>query len=95
MTPGVTSIISDSYEIPLLPEPQTLRPFPGVSYFPYGDAMEWRFTKGGYDTLGPATVWTRPRIPLIEDSEIDPLEALMLMIDSANGISTTPTYIVL
>jgi hypothetical protein len=85
--PGVTSVISDSYEIPLLPEPQTLRPFPGVSYFPYGDAMEWRFTKGGFDTLGPATVWTRPRIPLIENFEIDPLEALMLMTDSANGIS--------
>lgn len=84
---GVTTAISDSYEIPLLPGPQPHKSFPGVSYFPYGDALEWRFTEGGYDSLGPATVWTRPRIPLIENHEIDGLEALVLMIDSANGIS--------
>ena len=85
--PGITSAILDSYEIPLLPEPQAQKYFPGVSYFPYGDALEWRFTEGGYDVLGPATVWTRPRIPLIENNITDPLEALVLMIDSANGIS--------
>ena len=84
---GVNSALSDSFEIPLLPEPQAQKYFPGVSYFPYGDALEWRFTRGGYDTLGPATVWTRPRIPLIENLETDGLEALVLMIDSANGIS--------
>jgi hypothetical protein len=85
--PGVTSVLSDSYEIPLLPGPQIYKSFQGVSYFPYGEALEWRFTKGTYDTFGPATVWTRPRIPLIENLVIDPLEALMLMVDSANGIS--------
>lgn len=84
---GVTSEISDSYEIPLLPEPQAQKFFPGFDRFPYGEALEWRFTKGGYETLGPATVWTRARIPLIGNLEIDGLEALVLMIDSANGIS--------
>lgn len=85
--PGVTSVLSDSYEIPPLPEPQIYKSFQGVSYFPYGEALEWRFTKGTYYTFGPATVWTRPRIPLVENLVIDPLEALMLMVDSANGIS--------
>ena len=85
--PGVTREISDSFAVPVLPEAQDHKLFPGISYFPYGDAMEWRFTSGGFDTLGPATVWTRPRIPLIENHETDPLDALMLMIDSANGIS--------
>ena len=37
--------------------------------------------------MGPATVWARSRIPLVEGLEIDPLESLMLMIDSANGVS--------
>lgn len=85
--PGVAGAISDSYEAPLLPEPQEQKFFPGVERFPYGDAMEWRFTAGGFDRLGPATVWARPRIPLIADSEMTGLEALMLMIDSANGVS--------
>jgi hypothetical protein len=84
---GVTSVISDLYEIPLLPEPQAQNFFPIFGSFPYVEALEWRFVKGGVDTLGPATVWTRPRIPLIENHEIDGLEALVLMIDSANGIS--------
>lgn len=85
--PGVTGTISDSYKMPPFPEPQTQRFFPGVSSFPYGDALEWRFAEGGFDVLGPASVWTRPRIPLIGNLEIDGLEALVLMIDSANGIS--------
>lgn len=84
---GVTESIPDSFETPLLPEPQTQKMFPGISYFPYGEAMEWRFVKGGYDTLGPAVVWVRPRIPLIENQITDGFEALILMIDSANGIS--------
>ncbi|MDO9067002.1 MAG: thioesterase family protein [Deltaproteobacteria bacterium] len=85
--PGLTGILSDSYEIPPFPGPQTYKSFQGVSYFPYGEALEWRFTQGAYDTFGPATVWTRPKIPLIENLTTDPLEALMLMVDSANGIS--------
>ena len=45
---GATSAISDSYQIPLFPEPQAQKFFPGISYFPYGDALEWRFAKGGF-----------------------------------------------
>ncbi|HBA87874.1 MAG TPA: thioesterase family protein [Geobacter sp.] len=84
---GVTSATPDAFELPLLPEPQPQNFLAGSGSFPYGEALEWRFTKGGFDTLGPATVWTRPRIPLIEKQEINGLEALVLMIDSANGIS--------
>ncbi|MDD2853298.1 MAG: thioesterase family protein [Desulfuromonadaceae bacterium] len=84
---GVTEAIPDPFELPLFPESQPQIFFPESGRFPYGEALEWRFTKGGYDTLGPATVWTRPRIPLIENQDINGLEALVLMIDSANGIS--------
>lgn len=85
--PGVTGVFLDTYDIPPFPGPQPYKSFQGVSYFPYGEALEWRFAEGKYDAFGPATVWSRSRIPLIENLEIDPLEALMLMVDSANGIS--------
>lgn len=84
---GVTTPLADDFQLPDLPAPQELKPFPGVSYFPYGDALEWRFTRGGYDSLGPATVWTRPRIPLLAGHELSGLDSLVLMVDSANGIS--------
>ena len=85
--PGISIPVPDAYIVPQFPEPQVYKSFQGVSYFPYGEALEWRFAEGAYDAFGPATVWTRPRIPLIENLDIDPLEALMLMVDSANGIS--------
>jgi len=85
--PGVSGLMPDSYEIPPLPEPPVYKSFQGVSYFPYGEALEWRFAHGAYDAFGPAIVWARPRIPLIENVDLDPLEALMLMVDSANGVS--------
>jgi hypothetical protein len=84
---GITEAVTDSFELPDFPGPQEQRFFTGLGNFPYGDAMEWRFTEGGFDRLGPATVWARPRIPLIEGLVMDGLETLILMIDSANGIS--------
>ncbi len=84
---GITERILEDFISPSLPGPQEQKTFPGIDYFPYGEALEWRFTEGGYDRLGPATVWTRSRISLIEGEEIDGLESLILMIDSANGVS--------
>ena len=84
---GITDSVTEGFTPPALPGPQEQKTFPGVEYFPYGDALEWRFTGGAYDRLGPATVWTRSRIPLIEGEDIDGLESLVLMIDSANGVS--------
>ena len=84
---GVSKPISDGFETPQLPGPQVQKSYPGVKYFPYIEALEWRFTKGDFDNMGPATVWTKPKIPLIQGLEIDGLDALFLMIDSANGVS--------
>jgi hypothetical protein len=72
---------------PPLPDPQPQSFFAGVEHFPYGDALEWRFVEGGYDKLGPATVWTRCRIPLVRGEEISPLCRALAMVDSANGVS--------
>jgi hypothetical protein len=47
-------------EPPTLPAtPATQRSFFGLSDWGYGDAIEWRFTEGGFDTPGRAGVWTR------------------------------------
>jgi Acyl-CoA thioesterase C-terminal domain/Acyl-CoA thioesterase N-terminal domain len=84
---GVTKTVADTFAVPDLPGPQIHESFRGALYFPYEKSLEWRFVRGGYNGLGPCTVWTRPRIPLIDGLETNGLEALILMLDSANGIS--------
>ncbi|WP_416973976.1 thioesterase family protein [Streptomyces sp. 4F14] len=51
------------------------------------DSVEWRFVRGGYGEPGPAVVWLRPRVPLVEGEPMSPLQRTVLSIDSANGIS--------
>jgi hypothetical protein len=72
---------------PPVPEPQTPRFFAGHKGFGYGDANEWRFTSGGFDTTGPAGVWSRMHIPLIAGEPITGLARMLVLADAANGIS--------
>ena len=80
-------------EVPALPVPPPLpgpgpqRFFTGHEGFGYGDANEWRFTSGGFDTLGPAGVWCRTRLPLIDGRPLTGLARLLVLADAANGIS--------
>jgi acyl-CoA thioesterase len=53
----------------------------------YRDALEWSFVDGQFDRPGPATAWTRVRVPLIAGEGISPLERLLVMADAASGIS--------
>jgi hypothetical protein len=73
--------------VPALPGPQEQRLFGDVPIFGYGQAMEWRFVEGSFDSMGPETVWSRPRIPLLPGEPASPLGRLLLMVDSANGLS--------
>ncbi|MGI5288281.1 thioesterase family protein [Nonomuraea polychroma] len=57
------------------------------SGFGYGKALDWRFVTGGPMELGPATVWGRLTIPLVEGEEMTPLERLAVFADSGNGVS--------
>jgi hypothetical protein len=72
---------------PPIPAPQPQRFFAGHSGFGYGDANEWRFTSGGFDTLGPAGVWSRMHIPLIAGEPDTGLGRMLVLADAANGIS--------
>ncbi len=79
--------VDDPRKPPALPGPQPQRLFADVPSFGYGMALEWRFFEGAFDSLGPAGVWARARIPLIEGAPISPLGQVLVMVDSANGIS--------
>ena len=53
----------------------------------YHTAMEYRFVKGGFVVPGPATVWMRPRVPLVAGEETTPLQRAFITADSGNGVS--------
>jgi hypothetical protein len=85
--PGSSPPVADPYVPPGLPDPQRTEFFRGVERFPYGDALEWRFVRGGFREPGPALVWGRPRIPLVAGEDTHGLEGLLTLLDSANGVS--------
>jgi hypothetical protein len=87
VAPERAPAVAGSERVPPLPPPQTTRLFADVPAFGYGESLEWRFVDGGFDALGPATVWTRARTTLLPGEPLTPLERLLAMVDAANGIS--------
>jgi hypothetical protein len=84
---GRSRAVPSSFAVPGLPSKEVEARFPGMERFPYGDALEWRFVTGGFGELGPATVWSRSRIPLVQGSALTGLQRVLIMADAANGIS--------
>jgi hypothetical protein len=54
----------------------------------YLSAVEWRFARGHFMERGPAAAWTRMRVPLVPDEEPSPLQRVLVVADSGNGISS-------
>ena len=54
----------------------------------YLSAIEWRFSRGGFQQPGPATAWTRMLHPLVPDEEPSPLQRVLVVADSGSGISS-------
>jgi hypothetical protein len=50
-------------------------------------AMQLRFTAGSWTEPGPATVWARQRVPLVDGEEPTGLQRLMVLADCGNGVS--------
>ena len=71
---------------PALPD-QTIGLPPGGWVDGYLSAVEWRPVRGQFGEPGPATVWTRLRYPLVPDEETGPLERVLAVADSGNGLS--------
>jgi hypothetical protein len=86
-TPGRVPEVRDARPAPPLPAERTRQLFVDVPTFGYGEALEWRFVEGGFGRTGPATVYSRPLLPLVEGESVSPLGRLLLMVDSANGVS--------
>lgn len=61
--------------------------FPTGYQVGYHSAMEYRFVHGAFMEPGPATVWMRPRVPLIEGQPVTPLDRVLVAADSGNGVS--------
>ena len=85
--PDCVPMVPDTFALPALPEASATRFFPGLSHFPYAQAIEWRFVHGAFDALGPATLWARPRIALLHGEASHALDRLLIVLDSANGVS--------
>lgn len=50
-------------------------------------AMEIVFARGKFLDPGPATVWMRPRVALVEGEQMSPLQRVMVAADGGNGVS--------
>ena len=71
---------------PALPDEST--PFVAEGWVDgYVSAVEWRFTAGAFEQPGPATAWTRLRHPLVPGEQPSPLQRVLAVADSGNGIS--------
>jgi Acyl-CoA thioesterase C-terminal domain/Acyl-CoA thioesterase N-terminal domain len=62
-------------------------------FFPTGEDVGWHsameivFARGRFLEPGPATVWMRPRVALVDGEETSPLQRVMLAADGGNGVS--------
>jgi hypothetical protein len=72
---------------PAIPAEQEQELFEGLTDWGYGEAAEWRFLRGGFNQLGPVEIWSRLRIPLIKGEELTGLQRMLVIADSANGLS--------
>jgi len=59
----------------------------GLDEFGYGDAVEMRFAAGAWAQPGPATVWTRLRVGVVDGEEPTGLQRVLAIADSGNGVS--------
>jgi len=95
---GKTAVVARGWHIAAGPPPPVVtppdpaevagEPEPAMSGWGYGEAIEWRFTDGGFGrNTGAATAWTRVRVPLVDGEEITGTARALIIADSANGLS--------
>ncbi|WP_028659930.1 thioesterase family protein [Nocardioides insulae] len=85
---GSTADLADVATPPALPPEQPQRSTPGLGRsWGYANAVEWRFVTGGADVLGATSAWGRPRIPLVAGETTSPVERMLVLADSVNGLS--------
>jgi hypothetical protein len=79
--------------VPAAPAPAPGLPGQPISRTPPGwvdgylSAIEWRPVAGEFGVPGPATVWARQRCPLVPGEEPTPLQRVLTVADSGNGLA--------
>ncbi|HET8718767.1 MAG TPA: thioesterase family protein [Nocardioidaceae bacterium] len=53
----------------------------------YLDVVDWRWIEGSVTTPGPAVVWMRPTVALVDSEPVSPVQRLLACADSASGVS--------
>ena len=56
--------------------------------FPWGQSIEWRVEYGGMHQPGPARVWARPMVALVDGHDATGLQRVAVVGDAASGISS-------
>lgn len=87
LAPGPTPpVVAPEVAPPAVPDAGS-QVLPQLFDWGYGQALDWRYTAGAADRPGPADVWTRVRLPLIEGEELTGSDRVLIAADAANGIS--------
>jgi acyl-coenzyme A thioesterase PaaI-like protein len=80
-TSAVAPPLAEPHEVPDVPA--------GLGWsFGYAESLEWRFLQGRMGEAGSATAWIRPTLPLVEGREAFGLARVVLVADSASGLSS-------
>ncbi len=75
------------------PVPETVGGFSDETWSEaYLGAVEWRFVSGHVEIPGPASAWTRLRIPLVAGEDPSPIQRLVAVADSGNGMSSVLSF---
>jgi hypothetical protein len=74
------------------PPPRPPEPTPPPYDFGYGHAVECRFARGAWREAGPATVWTRLRVGIVPGEAPTPLQRVLAVADSGNGVSAVLSW---
>lgn len=72
---------------PPAPVPSGDAPPPGVERTAFARAVDLRFARGGWDELGPVTMWARLTVPVVAGRPVTPLQRLVAAADFGNGVS--------
>jgi hypothetical protein len=93
LRPGAVELRSGSDPAPPGPDLGMTREFfPTGQDVGYHTAMDYRFVAGAFLEPGPATVWMRMRMVLVEGEEPSPLVRVLVAADSGNGVSAALDY---
>lgn len=62
-------------------------PVPVSQRTAFAAAVDLRFVKGGWDELGPVTMWTKLEVPVVAGEDPSPLQRTAAAADFGNGVS--------